>query len=63
VKLIESVSRLFRACPWATYDRAVAKNYLSVLSQLGRQSTAFELRAGTDLLSPHAASEMLGRLA
>ena len=60
---IESVSRLFRACPWATYDRAVAKNYLSVLSQLGRQSTAFELRAGTDLLSPHAASEMLGRLA
>jgi hypothetical protein len=57
---IESVSRLIRACPWATYDRAVAKNYLSVISRLGRQTTAFELKAGSDLLSPQYALEMLG---
>jgi len=57
---IESVSRLIRACPWATYDRAVARDYLSVISLLGRQTTAFELKAGTDLLRPNTASEMLG---
>jgi hypothetical protein len=56
---IESVTRLIRACPWATYDRAVAENYLAVLSRLARQSKAFELQAGTDLLNPQVAADIL----
>jgi hypothetical protein len=56
---IEGASRLIRACPWATYDRAVAKNYLRILSQLARQSRTFELKAGTDLLDSQTATELL----
>ena len=56
---IESVTRLIRACPWATYDRAVAENYLAVLSRLARQTNAFELKAGTDLLNPQVAADIL----
>ena len=55
----ETMSRLVRACPWATYDAAVAGPYLKLLSQLARQARGFELLAGKDLLEPGKASQII----
>lgn len=55
----KTMSRLIRACPWATYDTAIAARNLKLLSQLARQATGFDLLAGTDLLEPGAASRII----
>jgi hypothetical protein len=55
----ETMTRLIRACPWATYDTAIAGANLELLSQLARQAMAFDLVAGTDLLEPGRAAELL----
>ena len=55
----ETMTRLIRACPWATYDTAIAGANLELLSRLTRQTTAFDLAAGTDLLEPGRAAELL----
>ncbi len=55
----ETMTRLIRACPWATYDTAVAAANLELLSRLARQVTAFDLSAGTDLLEPTRAADLL----
>jgi hypothetical protein len=55
----ETMSRLLRACPWATYDREIARENLKVLSHLARQSAGFDLVAGRDLLAPGYADEFL----
>ena len=55
----ETMTRLIRACPWATYDTAIADANLELLSQLARQVSAFELAAGTDLLERGRAPELL----
>ena len=57
----ETMSRLIRACPWATYDTAIASANLNVLSKLARQTRGFSLLAGRDLLEPHCASDLLLR--
>jgi hypothetical protein len=57
----ETMMRLITACPWATYDSAVASANLEVLSALARQVRAFDLAAGRDLLVPGFASELLSR--
>lgn len=57
----ETMARLIRACPWATYDTNVAGANLEVLSRLARQVTAFDLAAGADLLQPSRAGELLGQ--
>lgn len=57
----ETMTRLIRACPWATYDTAVASANLEVLSALARQATGFDLAAGRDLLVPGFASDLLSR--
>jgi hypothetical protein len=57
----ETMTRLIRACPWATYDTSVAGANLDLLSRLARQVTAFDLAAGTDLLQPARAAELLGQ--
>ena len=59
----ETMTRLIRACPWATYDTAIAGANLSVLSRLARQANAFDLLAGHDLLEPGYASRLLSELA
>lgn len=46
----EAMTRLLKICPWACYDRPAARAHLRVLARLSRQSAAYELRAGTDLL-------------
>jgi hypothetical protein len=56
---VETMSRLIRACPWATYDSAVAGANLDLLSRLARQTKAFDLVAGTDLLEPGRAARLL----
>jgi hypothetical protein len=53
-----TMTRLIRACPWATYDTAIAGANLELLSRLARQVTAFDLAAGTDLLEPGRAAEL-----
>ena len=55
----EAMMRLVRACPWATYDSSIATRNLKVLSALARQSIAYELYAGRDLLQPGHAAELL----
>jgi hypothetical protein len=55
----ETMTRLIRACPWATYDAAIAGANLDLLSRLARQVIAFDLAAGTDLLEPGRAAELL----
>ncbi|HEX6650151.1 MAG TPA: hypothetical protein VF075_11440 [Pyrinomonadaceae bacterium] len=58
---LEAMTRLIRACPWATYDTSIAGDNLEVLSALARQTIAFDLSAGRDLLEPGRASELLSR--
>ena len=55
----ETMTRLIRACPWATYDTAIAGANLELLSRLARQVIAFDLAAGTDLLETGRAAELL----
>jgi len=57
----ETMIRLIRACPWATYDTTVAGPNLELLSRLARQTKAFDLAAGSDLLAPGRAAELLSR--
>ena len=59
----ETMARLIRACPWATYDTAIAGANLSVLSRLARQVRAFDLLAGRDLLEPGYAARILAEFA
>ncbi len=56
----ETMARLIRACPWATYDTAIAAPNLELLSWLARQAKGFNLLAGTDLLEPDRASRIIG---
>ena len=55
----ETMMRLIRACPWATYDTSIASANLEVLSALARQASGFALAAGRDLLAPGFASQLL----
>ena len=55
----ETMMRLIKACPWATYDTSIAGANLEVLSTLARQATGFNLSAGRDLLIPGRAAELL----
>ena len=57
----EAMTRLIRACPWATYDTAIAGANLAMLSALARQANAFDLSAGRDLLAPGIAAELFGQ--
>ncbi len=55
----ETMKRLIRACPWATYDKTIAFENLGIFSRLARQSKSFDLSAGADLLHPKRASDLL----
>ena len=56
----ETMTRLIRACPWASYDTAVAGPNLELLSRLARQAKGFDLAAGKDLLEPDTAARIIG---
>ena len=55
----ETMARLIRACPWATYDKSIAGANLELLSTLARQTRGFDLSAGRDLLEPGFAASFL----
>lgn len=50
ISAAEAMPRLIRMCPWASYDRYSAGEHLRVLARLAKQSRAFVLQAGRDLL-------------
>jgi hypothetical protein len=55
----ETMMRLIKACPWATYDTDIAGANLEALSALARQATGVNLSAGRDLLVHGHAAELL----
>jgi hypothetical protein len=55
----ETMMRLIRACPWATYDRSIAGANLELLSALAQQCRGFDLSAGGDLLETGYAASFL----
>jgi hypothetical protein len=59
----EAMTRLIRMSPWCCYDRTTAADHLAVLSALARQATAYAVRAGTDLLDPHASVNLVAACA
>jgi hypothetical protein len=59
---VETMARLIRACPWATYDTSIADANLELLSAVARQTSAFDLHAGRDLLQPGFASDFLSQI-
>jgi hypothetical protein len=46
----QSMARLIRMCPWASYDKISAEDHLGLLARLARQASGFALYAGRDLL-------------
>lgn len=55
----ETMARLIRMNPWSCYDRTTAADHLAVLSSLARQTTAYSLLAGRDLLDPKTAADLI----
>ena len=47
----ETMSRLLRLCPWASYDKPTSVSHLRLLGFLANNSRGFELLAGTDVLN------------
>jgi hypothetical protein len=56
----ESMTRILRFCPWASFDKPTSVEHLRVLGRLANTTSAFELFAGTDLFyEPKLAAELV----
>lgn len=55
----ETMARLIRMNPWSCYDKTTANQHLAVLSLLAKQSHAYALRAGRDLLAARNSASLL----
>lgn len=55
----DTMARLIRSNPWASYDRSTARDHLQILNRLTNQCKAFYLRAGLDVLSDPSCAEAL----
>ena len=55
----DTMARLIRSNPWASYDSSTARDHLQVLNRLTNQCKAFYLRAGLDVLSDPSCAEAL----
>lgn len=56
----ETMARLLRLCPWASYDKPTAGVHLRTLGRLVSETVALDILAGTDLLDdPSRASDLL----
>ncbi|HEY6804533.1 MAG TPA: hypothetical protein VI306_13230 [Pyrinomonadaceae bacterium] len=56
----ESMQRLLRLCPWASYDKPTSAEHLKVLGLLANTTNAFELFAGADILKDaNAAADLI----
>jgi hypothetical protein len=47
----ETMSRLLRLCPWASYDKGTSVEHLRVLGRLANSSSGFDLLAGPDIMN------------
>lgn len=47
----EAMVRLIKQCPWSSYETSVVPDYLRVVGRLVKQSDAYVLLAGRDILS------------
>jgi len=57
---VESMQRLLRLCPWASYDKPTSGDHLRVMGLLANTTSAFALIAGADvLIDPSALAELL----
>lgn len=60
----ETMSRLLRLCPWASYDKPTSVEHLRLLGRLASTTRGFELWAGTDILTePDITREMFYNVA
>jgi hypothetical protein len=50
----ESMAKLIRLSPWATYDKPTSAAHLKVLGQLANHTVAFSFEGGTDVLDDSA---------
>lgn len=55
----ETMSRLIRSNPWASYDKLSAREHLRVLSRLSTQCSAYSFRGGHDVLDDPSLAERL----
>lgn len=55
----EAMARLIRQCPWASYDTGTAREHLRALGMLAKQSNAFLLDAGRDLIEDSSSAPQL----
>lgn len=56
----ESMTRLLRLSPWASYDKPTSREHLQLLGRLANTTQAFDLLAGTDILhDPKLAADLI----
>jgi hypothetical protein len=56
----QTMTRLLRLCPWASYDKPTSLGHLRMLGSLAHSTSAFELLAGTNILDdPKLAAEVI----
>jgi hypothetical protein len=55
----ETMSRLLRLCPWASYDKGTSLEHLHMLGRLATSTSGFELFAGTDILNDSQLTEQI----
>jgi hypothetical protein len=55
----DTMARLIRSNPWASYDSSTARDHLKLLNRLTNQCRAFSVRAGLDVLSDPSCAEQL----
>ena len=59
----ETMARLLRLCPWASYDKPTSEKHLRLLGLLANSTCAFDLSAGTNILQDgKIATELLGNV-
>jgi hypothetical protein len=55
----ETMARLIRMNPWSSYDRHTAVEHMAILTALVQQARAYSLSAGSDLLEPATAAQLI----
>ncbi|MEK6281536.1 MAG: hypothetical protein AABN95_14375 [Acidobacteriota bacterium] len=55
----DTMARLIRSNPWASYDNLTARDHLQILNRLTNQCRSYSLRAGFDILSDPSCAEAL----
>jgi hypothetical protein len=56
----ETMTRLIKFNPWASYDKITARSHLRMLNQLAEQCRSFSLAAGSEILiKPECAEELV----